>query len=86
MLAQTVTDACGIDASTVCSFVFDLTGNETLAELTDFLSRPVKVILILLGAWIVNRIAHRSIDRSVSSWLDNRAEAAEKMVAAVNKG
>jgi len=66
MFAQTVSDACGIDTGAVCSFVFDLTGNSTLSSVSEALTRPIKVVLILIGAWIVNRIVMRSIDRAVS--------------------
>ena len=82
MLEQTVSDACGIDAGAVCSFVFDLTGNSTLSSVSEALTRPIKVILILIGAWIVNRIVMRSIDRAVSGWLENRAEATARAQAA----
>ena len=80
MFAQTVSEACGLDAS-VCEFIFDITGNETLADISEILSRPIKVLLILIAAWIINRVVHRSINKTVASWLDNRAEAAREIEA-----
>jgi small conductance mechanosensitive channel len=61
-----LTDACGSDPGFLCELVFDATGSEALAEATDFLLRPVKVILIFLGAWIINRIVRRIIDRTIA--------------------
>ena len=81
MLAQTVSDACGSDTGSVCSFVFDITGNSSLASLSEALSRPFKVVLILVAAWIINRMVARSIDRAVAKWLENRADAASRAKA-----
>lgn len=76
MFAQTVSDPCGADAGVLCDFVFDLTGNESLADSSQLLSGPLKVLLILIAAWVVNRLVQRSITRAVESWLENRAQAA----------
>ena len=82
MLAQTISDACGTDPGAVCEFIFDLTGSETLASLSEILARPIRVLLILLVAWIVNRLVRRSINGAVDSWLERRDVAAEEKVAA----
>jgi len=56
-------DACGVDdASRVCNKVYDWTGNDALAGLAEWLiDRPIRVILIIFFAWLVNRLARRSI-------------------------
>jgi len=56
-------DACGIDdPSRVCSKVYDWTDNEVLAGLAEWMiDRPIRVLLILFVAWLVNRLARRSI-------------------------
>jgi len=81
MFAQTVSDACGANAGSACTFIFDLTGSETLATWSEVLARPIKVVLILIAAWVIKRIAHRAIDRSVASWLASRAESAKRVGA-----
>jgi small-conductance mechanosensitive channel len=47
--------------------VFDATDNGTLANVADFLVGPVKVLLILVAAWVINRFARRTIDGFVDS-------------------
>jgi small-conductance mechanosensitive channel len=53
---------CGQDPSWVCRSVLDWTGNRTLAEVADFIiGRPLKIIAILVIAWVVNRLARRGV-------------------------
>jgi len=56
-------DACGIDdPSRVCNLVFDWTDNKALAGLAEWvIDRPIRVVVILLLAWVLNRMARRSI-------------------------
>ena len=55
--------ACGFeDPSRVCTRVYDWTGNETIAGLTEWvIDRPVRVLIIVVLAWCVNRLARRAI-------------------------
>jgi len=55
--------ACGVnDASRVCSRVYDWTNNKALAGLAEwFIDRPIRVVVILALAWLINRMARRSI-------------------------
>ena len=78
MIAQTVTDACGTDPGVACSLVFDLTGNTSAARISEFAARPIKVVIILLVAWMINRFGRRWLDRAVEGWLDRRSGMAEK--------
>ena len=66
LLQTPLNDACGSDPRFLCELVFDATENELLAETADFLVRPVKVVLIFLAAWFINRIVRRIIDRTVA--------------------
>lgn len=62
-----LTNACGDSASLLCEWVFDLTGSETSARLSSWLvDRPLRIALILLVAWLIRLLAHRSIDRFVA--------------------
>lgn len=63
----TLTAACGADPKLVCETVFDLTGdNETAARIADWLiDRPLSILLILIIAWILTRVAKRALTRLV---------------------
>ena len=62
-----VTDACGPDPGFFCELVFDNTENERLAEIIGWVvERPLRIVLILLVAWIIKRIAHKLVDRAVA--------------------
>ncbi|MDX1690439.1 MAG: mechanosensitive ion channel family protein [Acidimicrobiia bacterium] len=61
-----LTNACGLEPSLTCDFVYGATENETLARFADwFVARPLKVVFILVVAWFINRIIRRSIQRFV---------------------
>jgi len=55
--------ACGFeDPSRVCLRVYEWTGNETVAGLTEWvIDRPIRILFIVALAWIVNRVARRTI-------------------------
>ncbi len=56
-------DACGVDPSRICTWVFDQTNNGFLAAATEWVvERPLKVVLIALGAFIVSRLARRGVN------------------------
>lgn len=75
LIAQSLAEACGADPTAVCDLVFDVTGNGGLARFSDFAVRPVKVVLILLAAWLVNRMVRRSLGRAVETWVNRRSGA-----------
>lgn len=61
-----VLEACGVDAGWLCEHVYDWTGNETMAEIADWLvGRPLTIAMVLLVGWIVSRIARRYVRRGV---------------------
>ncbi len=59
-------DACGGAPGEVCRWVFEQTENATLAGLSDWvIEKPLRVLLIVVVAWLVNRIVRRFIGRVV---------------------
>jgi len=69
LVAQTsqpdVTDACGeAGQGFICERLYDWTGNEALATASDwFLDRPLRILLVLVVAWLASRLAKRAIIR-----------------------
>ena len=74
-LEQGLIDACGVEPGYTCEWIWDSTGNEGLASLVDWLiERPLKVVVILVGALIVNRLVKRAIDRMVNRLGETRTQ------------
>lgn len=75
---------CYEQDGTVCQFVYENFGeNETLAEVASWLvDRPLRIVLILLGAWILTVIARRWVKRVVGRIIapsTNPVERLERM-------
>ena len=79
LIAQALAEACGADPRGVCALVFDLTGNPQAARIADLAARPVKVAVILLVAWLVNRIVRRWVDHAVKSWLERNSTKTDEV-------
>ncbi|HVL81628.1 MAG TPA: mechanosensitive ion channel family protein [Actinomycetota bacterium] len=61
------------EAAALCDWVYDATGNELLARASDVLVlRPVRIVMILLVAFVLNRLAKRAIARFVRSLQTDR--------------
>ena len=74
-LDQGMVDACGLEPGYACEWIWDTTGNEVLASLVNWLiERPLKVVVILIGALILNRLVKRSIDRMVNRLVETRTQ------------
>lgn len=60
-------DACGEEPNLLCERVFDLTeGNVTVARVADWLiDRPLSIVLTIALAWVLTRLAKRSLTRLV---------------------
>jgi small conductance mechanosensitive channel len=57
-------DACGQDPGLVCDWVADRTDSVLLARTVDLaLDKPVRILVILVVAFIVGRVGRRLIDR-----------------------
>ena len=85
LIAQSVADACGVDPGSICGLVYDLTGSSGTARLADLAARPIKVLLILLLAWVVSRIVRRWLDRLVEGWLSRRSELADAISGTIEQ-
>jgi small conductance mechanosensitive channel len=60
--------ACGTSPGFFCREVLNRTGNRTLAEIADFLlGTSLTIIVILIGAVVVNRIVGRTVKRALRS-------------------
>ena len=81
VLAATVNDACGPNPGFFCELVFDNTENERLAEIIDWVvARPLRIVLILLGAWLIKKVVHKVIRRGVARLVrQSESEAEEKL-------
>jgi moderate conductance mechanosensitive channel len=80
-----VTEACGDPPGTICEWVFDRTDeNETLAELADwFVNRPLQVLIILVAAWLLSKLARRWINGGVQRIMNPDRELATRQLARV---
>jgi small conductance mechanosensitive channel len=64
--AERVRQVCGEDPGFYCRKVLDWTDNDTLADAADFLiGKPIKILLIIALAVLVNRIARRGMKRAL---------------------
>ena len=64
MLSDELAKACGSDPGFVCRQVYEATGNDGLAGAVDFfVTAPLRILLIALIAFVLNRLARRAIRR-----------------------
>jgi small conductance mechanosensitive channel len=59
--------ACGPkgEQSWLCSTVYRITGDTHAADVADALSKPIRILVVLLGAWILVRITRVLVRRLV---------------------
>ena len=59
--------ACGPKGqqSWLCSATYRITGNTSAAEVADALAKPIRILVILLVAWVLVRIARVLVNRFV---------------------
>lgn len=74
ILAQAeVSDVCDSGIDILCDWVLQASGNEQLARTVDwFMERPLKVAVLLLAAYVVNRLARRGIHKAVDRMVADR--------------
>jgi len=54
--------ACGTDPGFLCRWIYEQTEDEELAELVEFLlGRPLRILLIIIAAWIISRLLRASV-------------------------
>jgi small conductance mechanosensitive channel len=82
-------DACGPkgEQSWLCSTVYRITGDTHAADVADALSKPIRIIVVLLGAWILVRIT-RVLTRRLVKHMSGGVErlASMKAVSFVDTG
>ena len=81
LLAQNdgVAEACGDDPGAVCETVYDWWGNEAAAKAADWLvHKPLTILLIIVGGWILTRLARRLVHRIVERARRTAREARER--------
>ena len=69
-------NGCDLEQRSLCQWVYERTGNQSTADVVDwFLARPVRVVLIVLLAWVGARLARRAIRRWVPRLYDHEPAA-----------
>ena len=82
-----VIEACGEDPAWVCEWVYDQTGNDTLAKLSDWLvGTPLTVLCIVVGAWILAHLARRYLGRAVRGVMMRQNSLPVKQLTRVGNG
>jgi small conductance mechanosensitive channel len=75
-------DVCDARQDFICDWVYDLTGNARLAEILDWVvERPLKVIVILYIAYLLNRLVRRLISRAEQRMMRDRDRKLEERAA-----
>lgn len=55
-------EACGNAPGIVCKLLYDLTGNDTLARVVEWVvAKPLKVLLVIAIAFVLNRLLRKGI-------------------------
>jgi moderate conductance mechanosensitive channel len=80
-------DACGPKGqqSWLCSTVYRITGDSNAADVADTLSKPIRILVVLLSAWILVRIT-RVLTRRLVKHLSGGVEKLASMKAASMRG
>jgi small-conductance mechanosensitive channel len=73
-----LTAACGATPGVVCRTIYDWTGKETLARVTEWVvNKPLKVLLVIAIAFVLNRLLRRGIRRLVERLVAQREQQAQ---------
>lgn len=86
--AEGLADTCGAEPGFACEWLYDLTGNALLARFSEWIvAKPAKILLILLVAYVLNRLVRRTIRRSVDRLItDRERRAAERRAEEIDDG
>ncbi len=79
---------CDDGADFVCDWVYDWSNNEGLAEAAGWIvERPLRVLLILLVAYLINRLIRRAVARGEERMIvDRERRLAERQAEEVEDG
>jgi small conductance mechanosensitive channel len=80
-------DACGPkgEQSWLCSTVYRISGDSSAADVADTLSKPIRIVVVLLSAWILVRIT-RVFTRRLVRHLSGGVEKLASMKPASMRG
>ena len=83
-----VIEACGAtDSSYICEKVYDWTGNDFLAKAAEWvLDKPIRIMLIVVAAWFISRVAQRPIERFAEGVADGPSEGRLRSLRASGPG
>jgi moderate conductance mechanosensitive channel len=78
------TAVCGPrgDRAWLCTTVYRITGNQDAAEIADALAKPLRIVLVLLLAWLVARVLRRIVSRTARGLRDTPRVGALRDVSA----
>ena len=73
---QKLQEACGDNPGSVCRQIYEWTGNSFLADSLQWLvGRPLRIIIILIAAFILGRVIKRLIRRAVDRLSERRSSS-----------
>jgi small-conductance mechanosensitive channel len=72
LAADGQTAACGPrgDRAWLCTTVYRITGDRDAAEVADALAKPLRIVLVLVLAWLVARVLRRIVSRAAGRLRD----------------
>ncbi len=81
MRPRSTDEPCYEQTGNLCRWVYDRTdGNETVANLTDwFIDRPLRIVLVVIIAWILTRLARRWVKRLVGQVVSDNENRFERL-------
>ena len=86
-LSPGLVDACGAAPGWACRVVYEATESSGLARAADWLvDRPAKILLILVVAFILNRLVRRAIARGIDRWVGRIEQEREVEVDQTRSG
>jgi small-conductance mechanosensitive channel len=79
-------DACGTDPGSFCEWIFDVTDSTRVAQFADwFISRPLRIALIVAVAWVANAVARRAIRRLIEQLVRERTSPTRAVGATLDR-
>jgi moderate conductance mechanosensitive channel len=82
--AVELADACGLDPGLVCEAIFELTGSRWFARFVEWLATaPFRILVIVVAAMVLNRLARRAITRFVERLVRERSAPDASVIGAL---
>lgn len=68
----------------LCEWTFERTDSKSIAQIVDWLiGRPLSIVLILIGAWVLGRISRRYVRRVITSLMKPNLDLAKRRLAQI---